>query len=65
MKMKVVIAAHPWALYHLPCPYLPFCWYVDAGPGYRAAFRDDGLIYRAGFRTREAAEDWAKKEGIL
>lgn len=63
--MALVLAVYPWELHREKCHLLPFCWYVDAGPGFRAAFRDDGLIYRAGFRTREAAEAWGRQEGIL
>ena len=63
--MKALISCHPWTLYQVRCHIHPFCWYFDAGPDHKADFRDDGLIYRAGFKTREEAEAWAKKEGIV
>lgn len=44
---------------------LPFCWYADHGPAYKAQGGDEGLIYIGGFSTREAAEAWAVKQGIL
>ena len=44
---------------------LPFAWYQDHGPNYKAQDRNDGLIYLAGFSTRYQAEQWARKEGIM
>lgn len=44
---------------------LPFCWYADHGPSYRAEGRNDGLVYIGGFSTREKAEEWAVREGIM
>ena len=45
-------------------PMLPFCWYQDISPQ-KADFRDDGLVYLSGHKTRADAEGWAIKEGIL
>ena len=44
---------------------LYFCWFFDGGKTYRAHMRDDSMIYIAGFRTRDEAESWARKEGII
>lgn len=63
--MKQLLAVHPWSLCQVRCHLLPFCWYWDGGKPYEAEMRDDSLIYRAGFATREAAEAWGKREGIL
>lgn len=63
--MPLLLVVHPWELHRVKCHLLPFCWFFDAGVGFVAEGRDDGLIYRAGFRTREAAEEWAKREGMM
>lgn len=63
--MKIIIAIDGWSLRKVVCGLLPFCWFYDYGPTYKAAFRDDGLVYRAGFATQAEAEAWAKKEGIM
>lgn len=63
--MALLLAVYPWELHREKCHLLPFCWYWDAGPGFIAKGRDDGLIYRAGFKTQEAAEEWAKRQGIM
>jgi len=63
--LRQIIAIDSWILAQVKCHIHPFCWYFNAGPIFKAAFRDDGLIYRSGFKTEEEAREWGKREGIL
>lgn len=65
--MKTIIAVDRYVLADLGTRGhpLPFCWYQDHGPAYKAQGRDDGLIYIGGFSTRAEAEAWAVKQGIM
>jgi len=62
--MKTLVAVDNWILGQILCPFYPFCWFQDHGPHHKAFGRDDGLVYVAGFKTREAADTWAAKEAI-
>lgn len=63
--MSVLIAVGEHSLVNTRDHALPFCWYEDHGPDYKAKSRNDGMIYIGGFATREKAEAWAVKQGIM
>ena len=42
---------------------VPFAVYAEI-PRYKAEGRKDGLVYRKGFKTQQAAADWLKNEVV-
>jgi hypothetical protein len=65
MKTLIAVRSHILAYTGSKGFPLPFHWYADHGPEYIAQGRQDGLIYIGGFSTREKAEEWAIKQGIM
>ena len=63
--MNLILCIYPWSLYRVRCHILPVCWYWHGGNGYKAEERDDGLIYRAGFKTEDEAIAWGKKQDMV
>lgn len=62
MKHKILIAVDQYIMAQDGCHAIPFKWYEEHD---QAFMRDDGLIYIGGFRTKEKAEAWAKKNNIM
>lgn len=62
--MQTLIAHDPYFLVKENNPTLPFCWFKNFAD-HQAEFRNDGMVYIAGFQTKELAELWAREQRIL
>ena len=62
MKEVALVSTGQHTLMQISCNVYPFCWYEQHE---HAEGRNDGLIYIGGFKTREQAETWAKKQNMI